>query len=180
MSKYEPLKRFLIDQTGHQAPMSFADVERALGARLPRSARQYAPWWANETDGGHVQARAWLEAGWKTSRVDVAGEKLVFVRGSGPESGAAGVREGGAAWAAPGAMKGQVVALDLTTLPLGAVRLIADYAREAGGDRAKAVARALHEAAIGRRGRLIDRIVADASRSFADSVDLVREDRDAR
>ncbi len=180
MSKYEPLQQHLMGQRGLQAPMSFLDIERVLGAPLPRSARRHAPWWANETEGGHVQARAWLEAGWKTSRVDVAGERVVFMRAADPRSAPSGVQDGGAPFVALSHLKAKTVTVDFATLPPAAVRLVEDYAREAGGDVSKAVARALHEAAIARRGRLIDRIVADAPRSPLNSVDLIREDRDAR
>jgi hypothetical protein len=171
MSKYEPLKRFLAAQSAPELPLSFTEVEEALGCRLPESARQYAPWWANENDGGHVQARAWLEAGWKTSRVDVSGERVVFVRASprtvAPTEGSSDP-------------SGQELRMDLGALSPAAARLLMDYSREAGGDVSKAVARGLHDAAIARRGRLIDAIAAQAPRTGLDSVSLIREDRDGR
>lgn len=49
-----------------------------LGCDLPLSARDHRPWWAN--DRSHSQARAWMEAGWKTTNVDMAAETLVFRR----------------------------------------------------------------------------------------------------
>jgi len=68
-------------------------------------------------------------------------------------------------------------------LSLAAARLLKDYTVEAGGQASKAIARALHEAAIARRGRLIDQITANAPRvpvGAPDSAELVREDRDGR
>lgn len=45
--------------------MSFTDIERQIGALLPKSA-QRAQWWANEASDAtaHVQCRAWREAGY--------------------------------------------------------------------------------------------------------------------
>ncbi len=68
------------------------------------------------------------------------------------------------------------IALDI--LSAAARRLLNDYARDAGGDIPGAVARGLHEAAIARRGRLIDPIVAEAPHTGLDSMDIIRKDRD--
>jgi hypothetical protein len=169
MSKYDPLRHHLVAARSGELPMSFADIEALLGFSLPRSARAYAPWWANETRGGHVQAGAWLRAGWRTTRVDVAGERVVFVRAP------AGMAEDGATY---------VTAPPRPLTPRGlsaaAERLLADYTAEAGGDAEAAVARALHEAAIARRARMIDEIALSGAKSKVDSVDLIREDRDGR
>jgi hypothetical protein len=171
MSKYEPLKRFLSSQTGVELPLTFKDVEQTLGFALPQSARRHPPWWANETEGGHVQARSWIEAGWKASQVDVAGERVVFVRAS---PGTPGHK-------APATESDRVsVSIDLGALPLAAARLLREFATEAGGDFSKAVARVLQEAVIARRVRLLERFPLSAERSPGNSVDLVREDRDAR
>lgn len=61
--------------------MSFEKVEHILGTALPPSAYKHRPWWANEA-AGHVHAKAWLEAGYETERVDMEGHKLVFKRKS--------------------------------------------------------------------------------------------------
>ena len=79
MSKYDPLKEKLLAAHGAELPMRFDEIERVLGFALPASARQYPAWWSNNV-GTHVGARAWREAGWKTSRVDLGSEKVVFVR----------------------------------------------------------------------------------------------------
>ncbi len=80
MSKYDPLKRFLEAQAVQSLPMSFAEVEKVLGAKLPSSALAYQAWWANEATGSHVQARSWMAAGYQTEQVDLAGRNLVFRR----------------------------------------------------------------------------------------------------
>jgi len=94
MPKYEPLQRFLASQHADEVPMTFADIERVLGASLPHSAAAHRPWWANETRG-HVHAKAWLNAGYETANVDMEGKRLVFRRIR------LGVPDGGAAVAYP-------------------------------------------------------------------------------
>ncbi len=78
--KYAPLYRHLLSlrpETEWRA--GFAEVERVLGFRLPDSARLHRPWWANSRRGsGHSHALAWQAAGWRTARVDLEAETLVF------------------------------------------------------------------------------------------------------
>ena len=80
--KYAPLYRYLLSlwpETEWRA--GFGEVERVLGFRLPDSARLHRPWWANSRKGsGHSHALAWQAAGWRTARVDLEAETLVFER----------------------------------------------------------------------------------------------------
>lgn len=79
--KYAPLYRHLLAMAGPDWRTSFAEVEAVLGFRLPDSARLHRPWWANSAKGnGHSHALAWQAAGWKTGRVDLDAETLVFAR----------------------------------------------------------------------------------------------------
>ena len=77
MTKYEPLQRHLQASEEFSLEFSFADIEEILGFTLPASARRYAAWWSN-SDGSHVQAQAWLAAGYETSEVDIPREQLKF------------------------------------------------------------------------------------------------------
>ncbi|HSZ75217.1 MAG TPA: hypothetical protein VK779_10390 [Rhizomicrobium sp.] len=77
MSKYKPLTAFLEKQKAQEIPMTFEEVAQILGEPLPASAYKHPAWWANETTG-HIQAKAWLEAGYETEQIDQAGKKLVF------------------------------------------------------------------------------------------------------
>ncbi len=79
MSKYEPLGAFLKAKAAGEIPLTFREVERVLGRKLPPSAYRHRPWWANEA-AGHVHAKAWLEAGYETAQVDMDGKKLIFRR----------------------------------------------------------------------------------------------------
>ena len=80
MSRYEPLRQHLIDRSEPVVTMTFAQIERILGAALPESARKYRPWWANEEAGTHVHARAWLDAGRRTANVNLAASTVDFAR----------------------------------------------------------------------------------------------------
>jgi hypothetical protein len=82
MSKYQPLAKHLEAQGSAVVTITFAEIDRLLGDPLPPSARQYRPWWANEREGSHVQARAWLDAGWKVDAVDLSEERVTFRRSS--------------------------------------------------------------------------------------------------
>lgn len=79
MSKYEPLRRHLEGASVDRYRASFEEVEGILGFTLPKSARRYREWWANDRHG-HTQAQAWLRAGWEASEVDMSGQRVTFVR----------------------------------------------------------------------------------------------------
>ena len=79
--KYAPLFQHLEKQRGSEWPAAFSEIEQILGFSLPDSARIHRPWWANQGErGGHSHALAWEMAGWKSSQVDMAGERVVFVK----------------------------------------------------------------------------------------------------
>ena len=85
--KYEPLKRhlesrFLVRETR----LRFVEIEKLLGFSLPASARSYPAWWSN-TRGSHTHAAAWLDAGWTTAKLDLAGGAVTFVKTSAQRSG---------------------------------------------------------------------------------------------
>jgi hypothetical protein len=78
MSKYEPLQQFLESQPKAPIRLSIKEVEGILGFQLPKSARLYAAWWSN-APASHVQAQAWIDAGWETAEVDVnQNQKVTF------------------------------------------------------------------------------------------------------
>ncbi len=79
MSKYEPLPQFLSSGTSSTRRMSFEQIERILGFKLPKSAYEHEAWWSNNVTG-HSHARAWLAAGWRTRDVDIEGRKVTFQR----------------------------------------------------------------------------------------------------
>ena len=84
--KYAPLFRHLVSTSASpEWRTTFGEIEAILGFRLPDSARLYRPWWSNQNKGaGHSHALSWHAAGWKTCKVDIEAETLVFARVSPP------------------------------------------------------------------------------------------------
>lgn len=80
MNKYDPLQTYLDRHESDQCILSFAEIERILGAELPRSAREHRQWWENQVDTrNRPQANAWQSAGWDVRSVQL-GQRVEFVR----------------------------------------------------------------------------------------------------
>ena len=94
MSKYQPLTDHLRGSGAAVVPMTFEQVERVIGAKLPPSARKRA-WWSNNPTN-NVMTKAWLAAGYESTRVDMTDGKLVFRLTRGSEGGRGGEARGGA------------------------------------------------------------------------------------
>lgn len=78
MSKYSPLREHLSGTRRENIPMTFEDIERVLGFRLPDS-KKIRAWWSNNPTN-NVMTNEWLAAGYKTEQVDIEGRRLVFRR----------------------------------------------------------------------------------------------------
>jgi hypothetical protein len=76
VGKYDPLGEYLRKQRLSRVPMTFREIERLIGAKLPNS-RRYPAWWSNNPFN-NVMTQVWLDAGYKTEEVDIEAEKLVF------------------------------------------------------------------------------------------------------
>lgn len=179
MLKYAALGRHL-GQQGERHTMSFGEIESVLNFPMPASARKYRPWWANQSDGSHVQAHAWMRGGWRVWSVDLTAERVEFRRVF-PQRDA-GVSETTAApfhHGAGSALAADLVTFDRAKLSVTARRILNDYTSELGGDVQLALDKALREARIAYRQRFMDSIPRGRP-SVIDSVDLIREDRDAR
>jgi hypothetical protein len=85
MTKYAPLKAFLSHTASAEVPMRFSEIEQVIGARLPPVAFKHRAWWSNNPSNS-VITHAWLEAGYKTERVDMGAQRLVFRRAEGSRS----------------------------------------------------------------------------------------------
>lgn len=79
MSKYDRLGEYLRTQRAREVPMTFAEIERVIGAKLPPSSPQYPAWWSNNPTN-NVMTKVWLKAGFRTEQVDVKSRKVVFRR----------------------------------------------------------------------------------------------------
>ena len=80
MAKYDPLRAYLRRKGSPELVLSFADIERVIGAMLPKSA-SLPQWWSNETEPGsrHVQCHAWRGAGYEASLMP-DGDRVRFSR----------------------------------------------------------------------------------------------------
>ena len=78
-SKYQPLGDYLAGRQTSETPMSFAEIETVIGVPLPPKSTQYPAWWSNNPSNNPM-TRVWLEAGYRTERVDIGGARLVFRR----------------------------------------------------------------------------------------------------
>lgn len=160
MSVYAPLERRLSELSQPVVRLSFEEIERLLGRKLPDSARDSRikrQWWAN-TDT-HVQARAWLRAGRK-AKLDVARDEVAFVQEQ------------------PRALEIEVSRL--TPVTLAEVRRRAEVESVGLGE---AAAGLLNDHARARREALLDRLeeIRRQTRvSTTSVVDMIREDRDGR
>ncbi len=81
-TKYFPLQQYLTNLPTSQrdVTLTFPQIERIIGDRLPPSASNHRPWWANEENGQHSHAHAWMKAGWKVDTVDQRQKWVRFLR----------------------------------------------------------------------------------------------------
>ena len=79
MGKYEPLGQFLRKQRTQEVPLTFREIEKITGVKLPPKAQHQRAWWSNNPDN-NVMTKVWLAAGFESAQVDVEGRKLVFRR----------------------------------------------------------------------------------------------------
>jgi hypothetical protein len=82
--KYQPLGAHLKRLAGEHSDvtLTFAEIERIIGARLPRGAHA-EPFWIGVHGKPPPRARAWLNAGF-VAQPDVARERVRFHRLSAP------------------------------------------------------------------------------------------------
>ena len=76
MGKYDPLFRYLDTNKNSQVPLSYAEIENILSAKLPDSAFKYKVWWDNNS---HVQSKSWRAAGYKVDSIFL-GDKVIFIK----------------------------------------------------------------------------------------------------
>jgi hypothetical protein len=80
--KYTPLEHYLHDlpATQREVTLRFEQIENILNDKLPASAYEDQRWWDHETEGNHVNKRAWSNAGWKVASLDVNKKRVTLVR----------------------------------------------------------------------------------------------------
>ena len=80
--KYAPFEKYLagLAESTRQVRLTFEQIEKILETSLPSSAYEDRRWWDHETEGNHVNKRAWSNAGWKIVNLDVNKKWVKFVR----------------------------------------------------------------------------------------------------
>jgi hypothetical protein len=79
VGKYEPLGAFLRGQRSEEVPLTFDEIEKITGVKLPPKAQHHRAWWSNNASN-NVMTKVWLEAGYESARVDMSARTLVFRR----------------------------------------------------------------------------------------------------
>src|SRR3954447_18973642 len=79
MGKYENLGAFLQKQRVREVPLTFREIEKVTGVKLPPKAQHHRAWWSNNASN-NVMTRVWLDAGFESAQVDMEARKLVFRR----------------------------------------------------------------------------------------------------
>ena len=77
MAKYDPLRHYLASKPGPTLQMPFDEIAKLVDG-LPPSAADHRQWWENSDS--HVQAQAWMAAGWEIDSVDVVSRTVRFRR----------------------------------------------------------------------------------------------------
>lgn len=80
--KYTPLENYLRNrpESQREVTLGFQQIESILNSKLPSSAYEDRRWWDHETEGNHVSARAWSNAGWKIESLDVNQKRVKLIR----------------------------------------------------------------------------------------------------
>jgi hypothetical protein len=79
MGKYENLGAFLQKHRAREVPLTFREIEKITGVKLPPKAQHHRAWWSNNPSN-NVMTKVWLQAGYESAQVDMSARKLVFRR----------------------------------------------------------------------------------------------------
>jgi len=79
--RYAALADWLQSQPGRvdKATLNFNEIEDIIGSDLPASARTYRAWWSNDAVG-HIHSQLWLDAGWRTTNINLTEGRITFSR----------------------------------------------------------------------------------------------------
>ncbi|MGH2521650.1 MAG: helix-turn-helix domain-containing protein [Anaerolineales bacterium] len=76
-SKYIALHEHLRRSGKDEVILTFAQIEKLLGDKMPTSARQSRAYWSNRRQSA-LQAAAWMEAGYHVADLDLERERVTF------------------------------------------------------------------------------------------------------
>lgn len=80
MTKYSALSQHLSALSINSVSLTFSEIEKIIGDKLPSSAFKHHAWWANESDGTHTWAHLWQAAGWLKDYIDFERQTVRFRR----------------------------------------------------------------------------------------------------
>lgn len=80
--KYAPLENYLrkLPASQKKVKFGFEQIEGILGNKLPSSAYEDRRWWDHETEGNHLNKRAWANAGWMIEDLNIDERWVKLVR----------------------------------------------------------------------------------------------------
>lgn len=80
--KYVALEQYLRGLPAGQRGviLTFQEIERILGKKLPNSAYTYLKWWTYESNPRSPQKQAFIRAGWRLGAVSLADQWIEFIR----------------------------------------------------------------------------------------------------
>lgn len=177
MSTYTSLSHYLSHVSTNTHPMTFAEIEKIIGRPLPPSAYKHRPWWSNNVTNS-AMTRAWIEAGWKSERVDMEGRTLVFRRVNPPSPSS----RSPSSFMPPDSPKlGHTLQIDLTSETIENLQIKAEAADLTVEQVAAALIAAHAKPSLQERLAIADRIRSQGpSWHDVDLPALIREDRDSR
>lgn len=179
INKYQRLANYLASLSTSPWVTTFAEVEEVMGEALPHSAREHRAWWGNS--GADGQSAAWMTVGWKTSRVDLAAETVVFTRSAAARSATAGdARRQERTASLPAEDAGGAASRGIPRERLRELmQPFAEPAEDAGPDDALEAAAALFEHADPEEQRVIETLSRVAlvaqTRRVADSLEILED-----
>lgn len=81
MPKYQALTYYLQSIQHDYVLLTLSEIEKILGFSLPRSARQYNAWWANDRrNQSHSWSYQWIQSGWESFDIKLGEETVSFRR----------------------------------------------------------------------------------------------------
>ena len=78
-TKYSALEEALKKHREDQVAMTFSEIERIIGSKLPPTAFKHRAWWSNNPSNSVITV-AWKNAGFETAQVEMEAHRLVFRR----------------------------------------------------------------------------------------------------
>src|ERR1700752_1552858 len=75
MGNYDPLCRFRRKQRAQEVPLTFREIEKITGMKLPPKAQHHRAWWSNNPDN-NVMTKVWLAAGFESAQGKMEGRRL--------------------------------------------------------------------------------------------------------